>query len=98
MDSTKLKFERGLILALNNPRSFHLNFHWFSFFPIGFNHDLRSNTNDQTDSRGIFDHWQIIDEDPFDETSKVRQIINDIRKCKGLKEGIPPLENYCDKL
>ncbi|CAF5159219.1 unnamed protein product [Rotaria sp. Silwood1] len=65
---------------------------------FGFSANLRSNTDDQASSQCVFDHWQIMDQDPFDETSKARQIINDIRKRKGLKEGIPPLDDYCDKL
>ncbi|CAF4828542.1 unnamed protein product [Rotaria sp. Silwood1] len=65
---------------------------------FGFSANLRSNTDGQASSQCVFDHWQIMDQDPFDETSKVRQIINDIRKRKGLKEDIPPLDNYYDKL
>ncbi|CAF1311594.1 unnamed protein product [Adineta steineri] len=60
--------------------------------------DIHSNTDGQAFSQCIFDHWQIINQDPFDETSQIRQIINTIRKRKGLKEGIPLLEKYLDKL
>jgi elongation factor 2 len=52
----------------------------------------------QVFSQCVFDHWQIINQDPFDETSQIRQIINNIRKRKGLKEDIPPLDNYYDRL
>ena len=73
-----------------------------AYLPIsesfGFTADLRSHTDNQASSQCLFDHWQIINQDPFDETTKVRQIINDIRKRKGLKEGIPPLNDYYDKL
>ncbi|CAF2838079.1 unnamed protein product [Rotaria sp. Silwood2] len=73
-----------------------------AYLPInesfGFTADLRSNTGDQALSQRVFDHWQVINQDPFDDSTKVRQIINDIRKRKGLKEGIPPLDDYCDKL
>ncbi|CAF1233683.1 unnamed protein product [Rotaria sordida] len=65
---------------------------------FGFTADLCSNTGDQVFSQCVFDHWQIINQDPFDDSTKVRQTINDIRKRKGLKEGIPPLDDYCDKL
>lgn len=34
----------------------------------------------------------------MDVESKVGKIVQDIRKRKGLKEGIPPLDNYLDKL
>jgi elongation factor 2 len=68
------------------------------FFFIGFTADLRSNTGGQAFPQCVFDHWQVMNQDPFDEASKIRQIINDIRKRKGLKEGIPPLDDYYDKL
>ncbi len=70
---------------------FHLIF-------LGFTADLRSNTGGQAFPQCVFDHWQVMNQDPFDEASKIRQIINDIRKRKGLKEGIPPLDDYYDKL
>ncbi|CAF5183817.1 unnamed protein product, partial [Rotaria magnacalcarata] len=65
---------------------------------FGFTADLRSNTGGQAFPQCVFDHWQVMNQDPFDPTSKIRQIVNDIRKRKGLKEGIPPLEDYYDKL
>ena len=67
-------------------------------FELGFTADLRSNTGGQAFPQCVFDHWQVMNQDPFDDTSKIRQIINDIRKRKGLKEGIPPLDDYYDKL
>jgi elongation factor 2 len=67
-------------------------------FFLGFTADLRSNTGGQAFPQCVFDHWQVMNQDPFDEASKIRQIINDIRKRKGLKEGIPPLDDYYDKL
>ncbi len=65
---------------------------------LGFTADLRSNTGGQAFPQCVFDHWQVLNQDPFEETSKIRQIINDIRKRKGLKEGIPSLDDYYDKL
>ncbi len=65
---------------------------------IGFTADLRSNTGGQAFPQCVFDHWQMLNQDPFDESSKIRQIVNEIRKRKGLKEGIPPLDDYYDKL
>ena len=69
-----------------------------SFVSLGFTADLRSNTGGQAFPQCVFDHWQVMNQDPFDDSSKIRQIINDIRKRKGLKEGIPPLDDYYDKL
>jgi len=36
--------------------------------------------------------------DPLDEESKLRVLIEKIRKRKGLKPGIPALDNFTDKL
>ncbi|CAF3388690.1 unnamed protein product [Rotaria sp. Silwood1] len=53
---------------------------------FGFTADLRSNTGGQAFPQCVFDHWQVMNQDPFDPTTKIRQIVNDIRKRKGLKE------------
>lgn len=65
---------------------------------FGFTADLRSNTGGQAFPQCVFDHWQIMPGDPLDETSKVGVIVKDIRKRKGIKEGVPALDNYLDKL
>jgi len=65
---------------------------------FGFTADLRSNTGGQAFPQCVFDHWQIMPGDPLDETSKVGVIVKDIRKRKGIKENIPALDNYLDKL
>ena len=36
--------------------------------------------------------------DPLDASSKAAQIVADTKKRKGLKEGMPDLANYLDKL
>jgi elongation factor 2 len=65
---------------------------------FGFTADLRSNTGGQAFPQCVFDHWQILPGDPFESSSKPAQIVADTRKRKGLKEGIPGLDNYLDKL
>merc|ERR1739838_538650 len=65
---------------------------------FGFTADLRSNTGGQAFPQCVFDHWQILQGDPMDPASKPCQIVADTRKRKGLKEGIPALDNYMDKL
>ncbi|CAF1211650.1 unnamed protein product [Rotaria sordida] len=60
--------------------------------------DLHSNIGDQAFPQCIFDHWEIINKDPFDDSTEIRQIINDIRKPKGLKGDIPSLNDHYDKL
>jgi len=73
-----------------------------AFLPVnesfGFTADLRSNTGGQAFPQCVFDHWQILPGDPFDPTTKPSQVVIETRKRKGLKEGIPLLENYLDKL
>uniref|UniRef100_A0A665X199 Tr-type G domain-containing protein n=1 Tax=Echeneis naucrates TaxID=173247 RepID=A0A665X199_ECHNA len=65
---------------------------------FGFTADLRSNTGGQAFPQCVFDHWQILQGDPSDPASRPSQVIGEIRKRKGLKEGIPALDNYLDKL
>ncbi|KAF1755851.1 hypothetical protein GCK72_012302 [Caenorhabditis remanei] len=65
---------------------------------FGFTADLRSNTGGQAFPQCVFDHWQVLPGDPLEIGSKPNQIVTDIRKRKGLKEGIPALDNYLDKL
>lgn len=73
-----------------------------AFLPVnesfGFTADLRSNTGGQAFPQCVFDHWQILPGDPFESTSRPAQIVVETRKRKGLKEGIPELANYLDKL
>jgi len=65
---------------------------------FGFTADLRSHTGGQAFPQCVFDHWQIMNGDPLDATSKIGQIVSGIRKRKGLKEEVPALDNYMDRL
>jgi len=65
---------------------------------FGFTADLRSNTGGQAFPQCVFDHWQIMPGDPLQEGSQVYKIIEDTKVRKGLKPGIPDLNNYLDKL
>jgi elongation factor 2 len=65
---------------------------------FGFTADLRSNTGGQAFPQCVFDHWQVYPGDPLDGVSKPAQIVTDTRKRKGLKEGVPDLSNFFDKL
>ena len=64
----------------------------------GFTADLRSNTSGQAFPQCVFHHWQILPGDPFDPESRPGVVVTVTRKRKGLKEGIPNLSNYLDKL
>jgi len=65
---------------------------------FGFTADLRSNTGGQAFPQCVFDHWQIFPGDPFDDKTRPFAVIQDARKRKGLKEGLPKLDDYLDKL
>jgi len=65
---------------------------------FGFTADLRSNTGGQAFPQCVFDHWQVLNGSPTDANSKTRQVLDDTRKRKGLKEGLPELDQYLDKL
>jgi elongation factor 2 len=65
---------------------------------FGFTAHLRSLTAGQAFPQCVFSHWAEVTGDPLDVTAKAHEIILAIRKRKGLKEGIPPLDNFLDKL
>jgi elongation factor 2 len=67
---------------------------------FGFTADLRSNTGGQAFPQCVFDHWQDMPGNPMDPSpsNKPYNIVCETRKRKGLKEGLPELSNYLDKL
>jgi len=75
-----------------------------AFLPVnesfGFTADLRSNTGGQAFPQCVFDHWQVMPGDPMDaeSNSKPYQIVMATRKRKGLKDCLPDLQNYLDKM
>merc|ERR1711923_31101 len=77
-------------------------FHVKAYLPVnesfGFTADLRSNTGGQAFPQCVFDHWQVMQGDPMEESSKPFAVVKDCKKRKGLKEGLPDLSSYLDKL
>lgn len=65
---------------------------------FGFTTFLRAQTGGRAFPQCVFDHWRVLQEDPTKEGGKVNKIVEDARKRKGLKPGIPPLDNFLDKL
>jgi len=59
---------------------------------FGFTSKLREATGGQAFPQCVFDHWKFLPD------NKTAEVITDIRKRKGLKEEIPALDNYLDKL
>merc|ERR1719487_1910001 len=64
---------------------------------FGFTGFLRQNTGGQAFPQMVFHHWETMNGDPFSD-EKVMEIILQARKRKGLKETMPPLSEYEDKL
>jgi len=73
-----------------------------AFLPVmesfGFTADLRSNTSGQAFPQCVFDHWQVVQGDPMEPGQKAQQICLATRKRKGLKEVLPTLDDYYDRL
>ena len=65
---------------------------------FGFTAHLRSLTSGQAFPQCVFSHWDIINQDPFDVKSKAYEITMNIRKRKGLKQELPVLSDYIDKI
>ena len=65
---------------------------------FGFTGALRAATGGQAFPQCSFDHWEAMTGDPFKAGNKVYDIVRDTRKRKGMKEEMPPLEEYLDKL
>merc|ERR1711990_1422267 len=65
---------------------------------FGFTAELRAATSGQAFPQCVFYHWQKLPGDPLEEESKPGIVVKDTRKRKGLKEGVPALDNYLDKL
>jgi elongation factor 2 len=65
---------------------------------FGFTADLRSNTGGQAFPQCVFDHWQVLTGNPSETGNKTRAVLDEIRKRKGLKDGLPDLDQYLDKM
>jgi elongation factor 2 len=64
---------------------------------FGFTSDLRQATAGQAFPQCVFDHWKVMQGDPF-ESGKPKDIIEAARKRKGLEIAVPPLDRFLDKL
>jgi elongation factor 2 len=73
-----------------------------SYLPVaesfGFTQALRAATSGRAFPQCVFDHWEMLGADPFEAGSKAAAIVETTRKRKGLKPGIPTLDNFVDKL
>jgi len=73
-----------------------------AFLPVGesfgFTKDLRSNTGGKAFPQCVFDHWDLLDADPHKEGTITNKLVEEIRKRKGLKPGVPVTADFADKL
>jgi len=65
---------------------------------FGFTQALRAATSGRAFPQCSFDHWDEMSGSPLEEGTKANELVEAIRKRKGLKAGIPALENFIDKL
>ncbi|KAJ9532280.1 elongation factor 2 [Haematococcus lacustris] len=65
---------------------------------FGFTATLRAATAGQAFPQCVFDHWEPLPADPLQSGSQAHTLIADIRKRKGIKLEILPLNEYEDKL
>jgi len=73
-----------------------------AFLPVaesfGFTQALRAATSGRAFPQCVFDHWEELGGDPFDANTQGGKVVEETRKRKGLKPGIPTLDNFIDKL
>jgi elongation factor 2 len=65
---------------------------------FGFTGELRANTSGQAFPQSVFHHWEQYPGNPMAAGNQAGDLVLRIRKRKGLKEEIPGLDNYFDKL
>jgi elongation factor 2 len=65
---------------------------------FGFTQALRAATSGRAFPQCVFDHWEQLHDDPFKPDSRAGILTAAVRKRKGLKEEVPLLENFVDKL
>jgi elongation factor 2 len=73
-----------------------------AFVPVlesfGFTQLLRQNTSGQAFPQMMFDHWQIVNGDCYEEGSQANRVILEVRERKGLKDEMPEFGDYYDKI
>ncbi len=77
-------------------------FHMKAYLPVnesfGFMADLRSHTSGQAFPQCVFDHWQVMSGSPLEANTRPYVICQQTKKRKGLREALPDLTNYLDRL
>ena len=65
---------------------------------FGFTGALRGATQGKAFPQCVFDHWELLKDLPLTAGSKAETLVKAVRKRKGLKEDIPIIADYIDKL
>jgi elongation factor 2 len=65
---------------------------------FGFTGALRGATQGKAFPQCVFHHWELLKDLPLDAGSKAETLVKALRKRKGLKEDIPVLADYIDKM
>ena len=65
---------------------------------LGILEDLLSRTEGRASLQYVFDHWQIVPSDPYENGTPAESIVLAIRRRKGLVEELPPLTRFLDVL
>jgi elongation factor 2 len=65
---------------------------------FGFTERLRAETAGQAFPQCVFDHWEVLPDNPLNAGTRTNQLVLDIRKRKNLKVELPPLDQFMDKL
>jgi len=96
-----LSTRRGIVIGeepINGTPLVNMKAHLPVAESFGFTQALRAATSGRAFPQCVFDHWEELGGDPMVPTSRAGELVARIRKRKGLKEGIPALENFVDKL
>ena len=59
---------------------------------------MRQATHGKAFPQCVFDHWSAMNDDPLDVTTNSGKIVLATRARKGLKEFVPEVSNFEDKL
>ena len=92
---------RGIIIGEENRPGTPI-YNVRAYMPVaesfGFTADLRAATSGQAFPQCVFDHWQIFPGDPIEPGTLANTTVLKTRARKGLREGVPALDHYMDKL
>jgi len=92
---------RGIIIGEENRPGTPI-YNVRAYLPVaesfGFTADLRAGTGGQAFPQCVFDHWQLFPGDPLEAGSQANALVLKTRARKGLREGVPTLDTYNDKL